>query len=77
MPVLQVQIADEGAHQARLTHPGCQGEAQGRECPLKIRDRRIFDPDNPKCLVHPHAMPGMRDLHHAVQTLQRLALRRA
>ena len=35
----QVQVADEGAHEARFADTGCQGEAERRKLAFEVGDR--------------------------------------
>ncbi len=73
----EVQVADEGAHQARLADARRQGEAEGREIALEIGDARVFGPEHVERGLNIARLLRRRDLRDPVQDLQGLPLRRA
>ncbi len=75
--VRQVQIADEGTHQAGLAHARGQREAQRREVALEVGDEREFGLDRPERRRRVRAFGRRRDLHDAIQNLERPSLRLA
>ena len=78
MPVREVQVADERAHQPRLADAGGQREAERRETPLEVRDAsETRCGSTASAAARSASLLRRHDLGDAVEDFQRLPLRRA
>src|SRR5450756_212011 len=72
-----VEVGDERAHQARLSHAGCQREAERWEVTLEVRNVRELGVNSGERLRYILVFAQWKQVTYAVEDLQRFALRGA
>lgn len=73
----EVQVADEGAHEARLADAGRKGEAEGGKVPFEVGDGWELALYCGKRCREITALLRRHNLCDAIENLQRCTLRRA